>query len=63
MTAGQLFDRAAQRYDQARRQLVPCFDELQLQWLAEIGFTNLNCRYQWYRFAVYSGEKFISERP
>jgi tRNA (cmo5U34)-methyltransferase len=28
MTIGTLFDRAAQRYDQARRQLVPCFDDL-----------------------------------
>lgn len=28
MTVAELFDRAAQRYDQAQRQLVPCFDEL-----------------------------------
>src|SRR5690242_877501 len=28
MIVGELFDRAAQRYDQARRQLVPCFDDL-----------------------------------
>ncbi|HEX5690150.1 MAG TPA: methyltransferase domain-containing protein [Roseiflexaceae bacterium] len=27
-TVAQLFDRAAQRYDQARRQLLPCFDDL-----------------------------------
>jgi tRNA (cmo5U34)-methyltransferase len=28
MTVAELFDRAAQRYDQSRRLLVPCFDEL-----------------------------------
>lgn len=28
MTVAELFDRAARRYDQARRQLVPCFDDL-----------------------------------
>jgi tRNA (cmo5U34)-methyltransferase len=28
MTVAELFDRAAQRYDQSRRLLVPCFDDL-----------------------------------
>lgn len=28
MTVAELFDRSAQRYDQSRRQLLPCFDEL-----------------------------------
>lgn len=33
---------------------VPLFD--QLAWLSEAGFANVNCWYQWYRFAVYSGD-------
>lgn len=39
------------RYDQT----VPL--ARQLDWLAEAGFQQVNCWYQWYRFVVYSGDK------
>jgi tRNA (cmo5U34)-methyltransferase len=39
------------RYDQT----VPL--SLQLQWLGDVGLENVNCWYQWYRFATYSGDK------
>jgi tRNA (cmo5U34)-methyltransferase len=29
----------------------------QLRWLELVGFQEVNCWYQWYRFAVYSGDK------
>jgi tRNA (cmo5U34)-methyltransferase len=29
----------------------------QLAWLAEAGFADMHCWYQWYRFVVYSGDK------
>jgi tRNA (cmo5U34)-methyltransferase len=29
----------------------------QLAWLEQAGFANVHCWYQWYRFAVYSGDK------
>jgi tRNA (cmo5U34)-methyltransferase len=31
--------------------------QAQLRWLEQAGFQEVNCWYQWYRFAVYSGDK------
>ena len=28
-----------------------------LAWLAAAGFRDVNCWYQWYRFAVYAGDR------
>jgi len=31
--------------------------KIQLQWLKEIGFSDVNCYYKYFNFAVYSGRK------
>jgi tRNA (cmo5U34)-methyltransferase len=48
-------DLAAAQERMRHDQTVPL--ALQLQWLVDVGFENVNCWYQWYRFATYSGDK------
>ncbi len=48
-------DLAAARQRMLYDQTVPL--TLQLHWLTEAGFEHINCWYQWYRFATYSGDR------
>jgi len=41
------------RYDR------PSSLNIQLQWLKEIGFSNVDCYYKYFNFAVYSGRKYM----
>jgi len=41
------------RYDR------PSSLNIQLEWLKEIGFSDLDCYYKYYNFAVYSGRKYM----